>query len=272
MTSNGQMSDKTAVITGSTQGLGAATARLFAERGAAGLVICGRNADKGEALARELSGGGCDVRFRRVELTDVADCRAVIAKADQAFGRLDALVNCAAVTDRGSLLDTTPELFDRMFALNTRAPFFLMQDAAKLMRRAGTAGTIVNILSMSSHGGQPFIAAYCGSKGALATLTRNAAYALMRDRIRVNALNIGWMDTPGEDQIQRAYHGAGDDWLEQAERQQPFGRLIKPAEVDRAIAFLSSEESGLMTGSIVDFDQSVIGAYDAPPQPAAAAE
>ena len=265
----GPFAGKYAVITGSTQGLGEATARLCAERGAAGLVICGRNVERGNAVAGDLSAGGCDTHFVQAELGEVAGCRAVIAKADQAFGTLHGLVNCAATTDRGTILDTSPELFDRMFALNTRAPFFLMQDAAKMMRRERIAGTMVNILSMSSTAGQPFIAAYCGSKGALATLTRNAAFALLRDRIRVNGLNLGWMDTPAEDQIQRDYHGAPDDWLAKAEEEQPFGRLIKPAEVARTIGFLSSEESGLMTGAIINFDQSVIGAYETPPQPAA---
>ena len=103
-----------------------------------------------------------------------------------------------------------------MFAVNVRAPFFLMQEAAKIMRREKIEGTMVNILSMSAHGGQPFISAYCGSKGALATLTKNAAFSLMPWRIRVNGLNIGWMNTPGEDRIMRTYHGAEDGWLEKA--------------------------------------------------------
>ena len=111
-----------------------------------------------------------------------------------------------ALTDRGTILDTSPELFDRMFAVNVRAPFFLMQDAAKIMRREKIPGAIVNILSMSGHGGQPFISAYSGSKGALATLTKNIAFSLMPDHIRVNGLNIGWMDTPGEHAIQMRYH------------------------------------------------------------------
>jgi NAD(P)-dependent dehydrogenase (short-subunit alcohol dehydrogenase family) len=145
-----------------------------------------------------------------------------------------------------------------------------MQDAAKIMRRQATEGAIVNILSMSSHGGQPFIAAYCASKGALATLTRNTGYALMRDRIRVNGLNIGWMDTPAEHAIQTKFHGLPDNWLEEVEKAQPFGRLLKPGEVARAVAFLCSEESGMMTGSLVDFDQSILGAYEAPPQPTTA--
>ena len=89
-------------------------------------------------------------------------------------------------------------------------------------------GNIVNICSMSSKAGQPFIAAYCSSKGALATLTENTAYAVMRNRIRVNGLNIGWMATEGEDRIQVQHHGANPDWLKEAAAAQPFGRLIDP--------------------------------------------
>jgi NAD(P)-dependent dehydrogenase (short-subunit alcohol dehydrogenase family) len=117
-------------------------------------------------------------------------------------------------------------------------------------------------------GGQPFIAAYCASKGALDTLTRNTAYALLRNRIRVNGLNIGWMATEGEDRIQRKYHGAASDWLETAGASQPFGRLIDPQEVARAVAYLASDESGLMTGATINFDQSIWGAYDNSPHPA----
>jgi NAD(P)-dependent dehydrogenase (short-subunit alcohol dehydrogenase family) len=179
------------------------------------------------------------------------------------------LVNAAGVTDRGTILDTSPELFDRIFAVNVRAPFLLMQDTIKVMRREKTQGTIVNIGSMSAKAGQPFIAAYCASKGALATLTENTAYALLRNRIRVNGLNIGWMASEGEDRIQREFHGAEPDWLDAAAAAQPFGRLIDPIEVARAVAFLSCAESGLMTGSIVNYDQSIWGAYDGSPHPTA---
>jgi NAD(P)-dependent dehydrogenase (short-subunit alcohol dehydrogenase family) len=98
-------------------------------------------------------------------------------------------------------------------------------------------------------------------------MTKNAAYSLMPDQIRVNGLNIGWMDTPGEDQTQKRFHNADDDWLTRAEATQPFKRLLKPREVAQAIAFLASDESGMMTGSLIDFDQSVNGCYDSPPHP-----
>lgn len=266
------LAGKVAIVTGSTQGLGEAVARLFAERGAAGLVICGRQADKGTAVARDLTSGGCRTEFVRADLQSVDDARAVVATADLAFGRVDALVNAAGITDRGTIFDTSPELYDRMFAINTRAPFFLMQGAAEIMRRQRIEGAIVNILSMSAHGGQPFLTPYSGSKGALATLTKNAAFSLMPWRIRVNALNIGWMNTPGEDRIMRLYHGASDDWLAKAEAAQPFGRLIDPAEVARLCAFLVGPESGLMTGSVIDFDQAVAGCYESAPHPSAPAD
>ncbi|HZH12201.1 MAG TPA: SDR family oxidoreductase [Microvirga sp.] len=272
MDQSDQFKNAIAVVTGGTQGLGEAIARTLAERGAAGLVICGRNVERGEAVAREITAQGCRTEFVKADLSNMDDTREVVARADSAFGRVDVLVNAAGITDRGTIFDTSPELFDRMFAVNVRAPFFLMQDAAKIMRREKIEGTMVNILSMSAHGGQPFISAYCGSKGALATLTKNAAFSLMPWRIRVNALNIGWMNTPGEDRTMKIYHGAQDGWLEKAAKAQPFGRLLEPTEVARAVAFLASTESGMMTGSVIDFDQSVVGCYESAPHPSTPAE
>ena len=263
----GDLQGKYAVVTGGTQGLGEAVARAFAKAGAAGLVICGRNVGNGERVAREISDAGCPTFFVRADLAEVADCRKVIAEEDRRFGRLDVLVNAAALTDRGSILDTSEARYNEIFDVNMRAPFFLIQDAAKLMIRDKVAGSIVNIQSMSGHGGQPFIAAYCASKAALAGLTKNVAHALVRHRIRVNGLNIGHMATPGEDRIMKTYHGAKDGWLEEAARSKPVGRLIDPAEVARACLYLASDESGLMTGSNIDFDQNVVGAGDPPLEP-----
>jgi NAD(P)-dependent dehydrogenase (short-subunit alcohol dehydrogenase family) len=262
------MAGKVAVVTGGTQGLGEATAHLFAARGAAGIVICGRNAQNGARVKSSLEKNGTRTVYVKADLANVEDCRKVIAETDKAFGQVDVLVNAAAITDRGTIWDTEPKLFDAMFAVNVRAPFFLMQDAAKLMKRENRNGTMVNIISMSGHGGQPFITAYCASKGALITLTKNVAFSLMRHGVRVNGLCIGWTDTPGEDRIMKMYHDAADGWLQQAEASLPFGRLLKPDEVARATAYLSTDESGLMTGSIIDFDQQVLGCYERAPQPA----
>lgn len=268
MDGQGQFAGKVAVVTGGTQGLGEAIARLLVERGAAGVVVTGRNRERGEAVAASLGQGGAKAVFVPAELGEVEQVRAVVARCDEAFGRVDHLVNAAAITDRGTILDTSPELFDRMFAVNVRAPFFLMQDAVRVMLRERVEGSIVNILSMSGHGGQSFLTAYSASKTALGALTKNVAFSLLPNRVRVNALNIGWMDTPGEQAIQKRAHDAPSDWLEKAEAGRPFGRLLKPDEVARAVAFLLSAESGLMTGSVVDFDQTVNGCGDSPAMPA----
>jgi NAD(P)-dependent dehydrogenase (short-subunit alcohol dehydrogenase family) len=258
------LSGKVAIVTGGTQGLGEAIARLFGERGAAGIVICGRNRERGERVASDISSAGCPTVFVEADLAKVADCRKVAAKADERFGRVDVLVNAAALTDRGDIFDTTEQRFNEIFDVNVRGPFFLIQESVRIMRREKITGSVVNIQSMSAHGGQPFNTAYCASKGALATLTRNVAHSLLKFRIRVNGLNIGWMSTPGEDSIQKTYHGAKDGWLEEVVKAKPFGRLIDPKEVARACAYLCSDESGLMTGSNIDFDQNVVGTSDPP--------
>jgi len=262
-----RLDGKVAIVTGGTQGVGEAIARELAARGLAGLVICGRQQARGEMVARELTAAGCRTVFVTADLADIDATLGVARACNVAFGRVDILVNAAGITDRGTIFDTSPELFDRMFAINVRAPFFLMQEAVTIMAREKIAGSIINIQSMSAHGGQPFIAAYCASKGALATLTSNTANALLKYRIRVNGLNIGWMATPGEDRIMKTFHGAADDWLEAAARSRPFGRLIDPNEVARAVAYLASDASGLMTGSNIDFDQTVTGTSEAPLEP-----
>jgi NAD(P)-dependent dehydrogenase (short-subunit alcohol dehydrogenase family) len=255
----GRLDDRICVVTGGTQGLGEAIARLFAARGAAGVVICGRNTDRGEKVRHVLEGLGTTALFVPADLASVDAARAVVKAADKHFGRVDVLVNAAGLTDRGTILDTTLERYDELFNVNVRAPFFLIQEAARIMVREKIAGSIINIQSMSAHGGQPFLSAYSTSKGALATLTRNAAHSLVRHRIRVNGLNIGWMHTPGEERVMREYHGAQDGWLDEAVKTRAFGRLIDPDEVARACAYLASSESGLMTGANIDFDQTIVG-------------
>ena len=258
----GQFAGKVAAITGGTQGLGEASARLFAARGAAAIAICGRNVERGEGIASEISGSGCPCEFVHADLLRMDDCRNFIDSTEASFGRLDVLVNCAAATDRGTLELTTEELWDRLFTLNVKSQFFLIQRAVEVMRRHRTPGAIANIGTMTAHGGPPKLIAYSASKGALMTMTRALANALRRDRIRINTLNIGWTNTPREHLVQTGMDGQPADWLERASQKQPFGRLIEADEVARAIAFLCSDESGLMTGAVIDFDQNVVGTND----------
>ena len=266
-TDSSSFEGKYAVVSGSTQGLGEATVHLLAERGAAGIIVNGRNAERGNAVAADLRAGGCQAHFVQADLADVDACRSIVAAADEHFGALHVLVNCGALTVRGNIWNTTPDLFDQMIAINARAPLLLMQDACKLMRRAGNPGAIVNISSVASYGSVHFLLPYTASKSALNVMTKNIAHAVMRYGIRVNALAIGWMNSPSEHIIQQTFHAGGEDWLEKAEMSLPFGRLLQTDEVARAVAFLASDESGMMTGSVVDFDQSVAGAGPVPQPP-----
>ena len=260
------LAGKVILVTGATQGVGESVARAAAESGAAGLVLTGRSQARGDAVAKDIS-KTCPAIFVAADLADPAATRRVVSEGAKKFPTIHGLVNAAGLTDRGTIFDTSVELWDLLYAVNVRAPFILTQEIATRLRDQKTPGSIVNIITMSSHGGQPFLTAYSSSKGALATLTKNTANALRKQRIRVNGLNIGWMDTPGEDRIMKTYHDADPDWLTKAEAARPVGRLLKPAEVARATAFLSSEESGLMTGSIIDFDQQVLGAGNAIAEP-----
>lgn len=259
---------KIAVITGGTQGLGAAVARLFARAGAGGIVLVGRGRDKGQAVADAITADtGVPVMMIAADLASIDDVRKIIPQADQRFGRVDILVNAAGLTDRGNMLNTTPELFDRMIAVNTRAPFFLIQDAAKVMDREGIEGRIVNIGSTSQRAGQPFLAPYSVSKGGLASLTRHAAFAMMRNRIHVNQLDIGWMNSDHERAL--VLQETGDPhFIERAASGKPFGRILETDEVAKAVLWMSSDDSGMMTGAVIQFDQSVWGGYDDAPVPA----
>ena len=256
--------NQTAIVTGATQGLGETTARLLVERGLSRIVLTGRNRERGEAVAGDLQKAGCETLFVCADLERSDACQSIIDAARNRFDEVDILVNAAGLTSRGTIYDTTVELWDQLMAVNLRAPFILIQGCVNWMRETGTKGAIVNVISTSAYGGQPFLTPYSTSKGGLATLTKNAAYAVVRHQIRVNGLMLGWMDTPGEDVIQRTDHTDGQDWLDEAEASRPFGRLIKPEEAARAIAWLASDESGLMTGALVDFDQSIMGGGDAP--------
>ena len=260
----GRFTGKVALVTGSTQGLGEAIAERFVEEGLEGLVVTGRNTERGEAVSARLANGGCRTVFVAADLAAPEAGSDLIDAIDREFARLDILVNAAGDSHRGTIEDTSIDLFDHLMAVNVRAPFMLMQGAIRMMRREGIEGSIVNIASVASHGGPPYLTVYSTTKGALVVLTRNVANSVAWDRIRVNALNIGWMDSPAEHAIRKRFHGDNPAWLEEAEASQPFGRLLQTPEVAGAVAFLASDDSGMMTGAAVDFNQVVVGAGPGP--------
>jgi NAD(P)-dependent dehydrogenase (short-subunit alcohol dehydrogenase family) len=255
--------NKIALITGSASGgLGQTIAENLAKEGAAGIVITGRSSRGRDVAVNAIKQYGAEVLFIEADLSRPEDCNRLIETTDKHFGRVDGLVNSAGITDRGTIEDTTVEMWDSHMAVNLRAPFLLMQGCIKIMQREKIAGSIINIGSTSAYGGQPFLTPYSTSKGALVILTKNAAFSQLKHRIRVNAILPGWMDTPGEHAVQKKFHNAPDDWLEKAEAQVPMGKLAQPDELAKLVTLILSDQGGVMTGAVIDYDQKAVGAFD----------
>ena len=247
---------KIALITGGTQGLGAAIARLFVTAGAAGIAIVGRDQAKGAALAHQITqDSGVPVQMIAADLAEIDQVMGVVPQTVAQFGKIDILVNAAGLTDRGNLLNTSPELFDKIFAVNVRAPFFLMQEAVKHMAAGTGDGRIVNIGSVNAWCGERNLLAYSISKGALLTLTRNLGDSLGPMGIRVNQINPGWVLTENEIKIKRA-EGMPDDWPKRLPvTTAPSGSLIDPDELAATVCFFLSDLAPRVSGTIMDYEQ-----------------
>lgn len=219
--------------------------------------IAARRRDTGEAAAATLRKiPGPRVEFVQADVGEPRDCRAIIDRCEEVFGRVDGVVNSAADTSRGTLADTTPELWDRIHRVNLRGPFLVTQAAAALMRKAGVRGSVVNISSVHAHGGAPFNTPYAVSKGGLDNLTRLNARELQPHGIRVNAVNLGWTLTDQEYALQTK--SAGNGWLAGADAGHPMGRLLRPGDAAGLVGFLLSDSSVMMTGSCIDLHPEAI--------------
>jgi NAD(P)-dependent dehydrogenase (short-subunit alcohol dehydrogenase family) len=256
---SGRLEGKVAVVTGSTQGLGAAIARLFVREGAR-VMLSGRSRDKGAALAREL---GEAARYHESDLTRVEDCKSLAAAALSVFGGIDVLVNSAADTNRSTVLDFTPEQFDRQFHLNLRAPLLLAQAALPSLQQR--KGVVINIGSINAYIGEARLLVYSATKGALETASRNLANALKYTRVRVFCLNVGWMDSDGERAIM-AKLGHPPDFLDKAGSSFPNGKLLKPEEVAQACLFLASNDAAAFSGAVLELEQFPVGPLSDPSQ------
>jgi NAD(P)-dependent dehydrogenase (short-subunit alcohol dehydrogenase family) len=255
-------SESKAIVTGGAQGIGMAIAAQLANDGCKSIAIVGRDMAKGAAAVARLEALGASAIFISANISNERAALGAVDEASSRFGTINVLANAAATSARASLLETTRENFDFIFHTNVLGPMLLMQGVVKGLLLAKQPGSIVNVLSMSGHGGQPFLHAYSASKAALAAATRNAAYGYRKNRIRVNAVLPGWMDTEGEDAVQKKWHNAPDNWLEIAERNAPMGQLVKPAQLAVLASYMLSPGSGVMTGALVDYDQNVIGVGD----------
>ena len=254
-----ELDQMTLIITGAASGVGKAIAEQAIKQGVARLVLTDLNASALTTVASSL----CEHAAVETYPADLAEPNTpaeICAFAKSRFGRIDGLVNSAGITDRASLIDGTTAQWDRLFAVNARAPYLLMQEAVKDMLSRNCPGVIVNIQSVNAHCGAPDLAIYSASKGALQTLTKNAANAHLHDRIRINGINLGWTLTESENRMQADTLGEGDDWHRRAGATRPLGRLLNPDEAARLALHLLSPASAPMTGVCIDLEQAVLGA------------
>jgi NAD(P)-dependent dehydrogenase (short-subunit alcohol dehydrogenase family) len=225
-------------------------ARRFVAEGAR-IIIHGRDAERGRALRSEL--GEDRAAFCRGDLADAEFPGRLAVEAVRAFGRLDAVVNNAADTRRAKLDATDAELFDRIIAVNLRAPLLLTRAALPALKDAG--GCVLNIGSVLAHCGQANLLAYSVSKGGLMTMTRNLANALGGEGVRVNQLNVGWTLTDNEYKVKLS-DGLGEDWHTRLPAYAvPSGRLMTPEQIAAAAVYWVGDESRPVSGTVADIEQ-----------------
>lgn len=246
-----RLADKVIIVTGSCTGIGRAIALRCSAEGAR-VVIHGLEQRLGEELVAQIGGDRAVLHIE--DVTAEGAPGRLIATATSAFGRVDALVNNAAMVVASNIHTTDLAFFRRMLEVNTLAPFALTQAALPELRK--TRGSVLNIGSVNAYSGEPNLMPYAVSKGALMTLTRNLGDTLMReDGVRVNQINPGWVLTENEAQRKRD-HGLADDWYKDVPKiYAPAGRMLWPEEIAACAAWIIADESGPISGQVFDLEQ-----------------
>ena len=240
-----RLAGRAAVVTGVGSGLGREIARVLASEGAA-VLGCDVNDAGGQATMQEIG------LFRHADVSREADVEALVGEAVQRFGRLDVMVNNAAIQIEEELAETTEEQLDRILAVNLKGVFFGCKHAVRAMRVSG-GGSIVNIASILALVGDGILAAYCAAKGGVLGITRATAVRYGRDGIRCNAICPGDIDTP----LVAAYFATAENpaaLRAEVEAEYPLRRIAQPEEIARGVVFLASDDSSFMSGQPLVLD------------------
>jgi NAD(P)-dependent dehydrogenase (short-subunit alcohol dehydrogenase family) len=244
-----RLQDKVIIVTGSTTGIGEAIARRCVAEGAR-VLVHGRNQERGQQVVADMG------RAAALHIDDLADPLApqrLVKAALDAFDHLDGIVNNAAYIVRSDLDTTSVELFDRVMAINVRAPLLLIQAGVAHLKQ--TQGAIVNIGSVNAYTGEPRQLAYSMSKAALMTMSRNLANVLAYDHVRVTHFNVGWVITPNEYKLKMS-EGLPEGWSDHPELEHvPTGKMTRPEEIAAHAVFWLSDESRPISGSVIDLEQ-----------------
>ncbi len=227
---------KVAIVTGASRGIGRAIAGRLAEEGASVVVNYTKNADEAKKVVAGIEEAGGKAMAVHADVSRVADVRRLFQETHNAYGRLDFLINNAGIFWAKPITEVSEKDYDEIFAINTKGPFFAMQEAAK---RMADGGRIVNISTGGTQLGFPGISAYGGSKGALEVFTRVMAKELGPRKITVNTVSPGYTET---DMMQEAFRTMGIE-------ASPLKRIGTPKDIADTVAFIVSEEGGWLTGT-----------------------
>lgn len=243
-----RLDGKVVAITGGTQGIGKGIALMCAKEGAT-VVINGKNEADGLKVVQDIKDSyACDALFVQGDISREKACKQLIEETADRFGKVDGLVNNAGIFPRGTMVDTSEELFDSIFAVNIKGAFFCSMYAIQSMLRTG-GGSIVHIGSTNGYRGGKELAAYSCSKGAMLTLNRHIAAHYARQQIRSNWITVGWVASEGEIELHQSRGVSPERLRETAGNYVPSGRMQTPEDIAHGAIFLLADESSQVTGT-----------------------
>jgi len=252
-----RLHDKVAILTGAASGIGEAVAKRYLEEGARCVLVDVKPADAICAALAERH--GARVLTVRADVTRREDIDRIVAAALERFGGIDILFNNAAIFDMRPLLDESWEIFDRLFAVNVKGMFFVMQAVLRHMVEAGTQGaSVINMASQAGRRGEALVSHYCATKAAVISYTQSAALAMAPHGIRVNGIAPGVVDTPMWDHVDSLFARA--EGLPPGEKKRqvglavPLGRMGVPDDIAGAAVFLASDEARYITAQTLNVD------------------
>jgi len=244
-----RLKDKVVIVTGGTSGIGAAISRAVVKEGGK-VLITGIVEAEGKALVAEL---GSAAALSIADLVDPASPKKIVADCLAAFGRIDSLVNCAAIFDQSNIKTLTYENFQKMMQVNLTAPLFLIQACFPELKKS--KGAVLNIGSVNAHAGEANLLAYSTSKGAMVTMTRNLANANGVNGVRINQINPGWILTDREKKM-KVEQGMPDGWWKTLPKSDvPFGTMSTPEQLAAGCIYWISDESIPFTATVLDLEQ-----------------
>lgn len=255
-----RLKDKVIIVTGSTTGIGKAIAKRCVAEGAK-VVLHGLEEELGKEALSEIGEENAVFHLEDISLDGCSD--RLVELAVNTWGKLDAVVNNAAMVVTSNIFDTDRPFLQKVLDINTISPFLLVQSA--LPELSKNKGCVLNIGSVNAWSGEPNLLAYSMSKGALMTMSRNLGDALMRDHgVRVNQINPGWVLTERERE-RKKQHGLSETWYENIPAMYaPSGRILWPEEIASAAIYWLSDESGPISGQVVDLEQHPLIGRNAP--------